>query len=71
MSTFILTRDALMQTHRVSQTIASREDKNQIIMFSVETCIFTKTVNYIVESSTEGMVRFDNLDDAIEMFNSL
>ena len=71
MSAFILTRDTLMQTHRVSQTIASREDKNQIIMFSVETCIFTKTVNYIVESSAEGMVRFDNLDDAIEMFNSL
>ena len=71
MSAFILTRDTLMQTHRVSQTIASREDKNHIIMFSVETCIFTKTVNYVVESSTDGMVRFDNLDEAIEMFNSL
>lgn len=71
MSAFILTRDTLLQTHRVLQTIASREDKNQVVMFSVETCIFTKTVNYIVESSTEGAATFDNLDDAIEMFNSL
>ena len=71
MSAFILTRDTLLQTHRVSQTIISREDKNQMVMFSIETCIFTKTVNYIVESSTEGMARFDNLDEAIEMFNSL
>ena len=71
MSAFILTRDTLLQTHRVLQTIASREDKNQIVMFSVETCIFTKTVNYIVESSTEGVVKFDDIDEAIEMFNSL
>ena len=71
MSAFILTRDTLLQTKRVLQTIASREDKKQIVMFSVETCIFTKTVNYIVESSTEGAASFDNLDDAIEMFNSL
>ena len=71
MSAFILTRDTLLQTHRVLQTIASREDKNQIVMFSIETCIFTKTVNYIVESSTEGMARFNDIDEAIEMFNSL
>ena len=71
MSAFILTRDTLLQAHRVLQTIASREDKNQMVMFSIETCIFTKTVNYIVESSTEGTARFDSLDDAIEMFNSL
>ena len=71
MSAFILTRDTLLQTHRVLQTIASREDKNQIVMFSIETCIFTKTVNYVVESSTEGMVRFNDIDEAIEMFNSL
>ena len=71
MSALILTRDTLLQTHRVLQTIASREDKNQIVMFSIETCIFTKTVNYIVESSTEGMARFNDIDEAIEMFNSL
>lgn len=71
MSAFILTRDTLLQAHRVLQTIASREDKDQMAMFSIETCIFTKTVNYIVKSSTDGMVRLDNLDDAIEMFNSL
>ena len=71
MSAFILTRDTLLQAHRVLQTIASREDKDQMVMLSIETCIFTKTVNYIVESSTDGMVRLDNLDDAIEMFNSL
>ena len=71
MSAFILTRDTLMQTHRVSQTIISREDKSQMVMFSIETCIFTKTVNYIVESSTEGMARFNDIDEAIEMFNSL
>ena len=71
MSAFILTRDTLLQAHRVLQTIASREDKDRMVMFSIETCIFTKTVNYIVESSTDGMVRLDNLDDAIEMFNSL
>ena len=71
MSAFILTRDTLLQAKRVLQTIASREDKNQIVMFSVETCIFTKTVNYIVESSTEGMARFNDIDEAIEMFNSL